>query len=153
MKSGQLKVIVKAYADYFPASWKRIGTEFMRQEGDWVQILRFNPSRFADKYVPGISMEFLKMPGDPTGGFLVQQLQHPNGTQRWISAVGLSRPESNDSAAKVFAEMAKQLKPSILTPMKLTEIKSLLAASVNNWLHAYGLCVIACEEGDAVAAE
>lgn len=145
MKSGELKKVAQAYATHLPAPWQRVGNEFCRREGDWVQIVAFNASRFSDQYVPRSCMEFLKMPGVPTGGFLVQELHNPNATQRWVTL-------SEDPAA-VFQEMAKQFRPSPLRQLDLAEIKRLLTATTSYWPHAYALCVIACEEGNTVEAE
>jgi hypothetical protein len=117
----------------------------MRHEGDWVQIVAFNASRFSEQYIPRSCMEFLKMPGVPTGGFLVQELQHLNATQRWI--------KTTDAPANVFEQMAEQFKPSLRHPLKVSEIKNLLDATVDYWPHAYALCVMACEEGDVGDAE
>jgi hypothetical protein len=90
-------------------------------------------------------MEFLKMPGVPTGGFLVQELQNPNATQRWV--------KTTDAPANVFEQMAEQFKPSLCNPLNISEIKSLLDATMNYWPHAYALCVMACEEGNAADAK
>jgi len=90
-------------------------------------------------------MEFLKMPGVPTGGFLVQELRNPKGTQRWVKAT--------NAPANVFEEMARQFKPALLNPLNVTEIKGLLAISLSNWSHAYALCVVACEAGNLMDAE
>jgi hypothetical protein len=145
MKSGALKKVAQAYAAYLPAPWQRVGNEFMRRDGDWVQIVAFNASRFSEQYVPRSCMEFLKMPGVPTGGFLVQELQNSNGTQWWV--------RTSDTPANVFDQMAEQFKPSLCTPLSVSEIKSLLGATMNYWPHAYALCVMACEEGNATDAE
>jgi len=48
MKSGELKKLAKAYATHFPTPWQHVGNEFMRRDGDWVQIISFNASRFDD---------------------------------------------------------------------------------------------------------
>ena len=141
MKAGELKKIAQAYAAYLPGPWLRVGNEFMRREGDWVQIVAFNASRFSEQYVPRSCMEFLKMPGMPTGGFLVQELQHPNGTQRWV--------KTTDAPANVFEQMAEQFKPSLRNSLNISEIKSLLDATMDYWPHAYALCVMACEAGNA----
>jgi hypothetical protein len=90
-------------------------------------------------------MEFLKIPGVPTGGFLVQEFQHPNGTQYWV--------RTSDDPASVFEQMAKQFKPALLKPLNPSEVRRLLAASLHYWPHAYALCVMACEQGDPVDAE
>ena len=145
MKSGELKKVVQAYASHLPAPWQRVGNEFCRCEGDWVQIIAFNASRFSEQYVPRSCMEFLKMAGVPTGCFLVQELQNPNGTQRWVKL--------SEDPADVFKEMAKQFRPSLLRQLDPAEIKRLLMANTSYWPHAYALCVIACEEGNTVEAE
>lgn len=145
MRSGELKKVAQAYTACLPAPWLRVGSEFIRREGDWVQIVAFNASRFSEQYVPRSCMEFLKMPGVPGGAFLVQELQNPKATQRWVN--------SSENPADVFHQMGKQFKPSLLKPLNLPEIKHLLAATINYWPHAYALCVMACEEGKAVDAE
>jgi hypothetical protein len=109
MKSGELNKIAKSFAPLLPPPWKQIGREFFRCEGSWVQIVGFNPSRFADTYVPRSSFEFLKMPGTPTGGFLGQELHHANSTQRWVKIA--------ESSAEVFDEMTKQFRPALLGPL------------------------------------
>ena len=141
MKSGELKKVAQAYTAYLPEPWKRVGNEFLRHEGDWVQIIAFNPSRFSEQYVPRSCMEFLKMPGVPTGGFLVQELQNSNRTQRWV--------KTTDVPGGVFEQMAEQFKPSPRDPVNVSEIKSLLGAALNYWPHPYALCVKACQEGNA----
>ena len=123
MKSGELKKVAQAYATYLPTPWKRVGNEFMRREGEWVQIVTFNASRFSEQYVPRTCVEFLKMPGVPTGSFLVQELQHPNATQRWV--------KTTEIAANIFAQMVEQFKPSLRNPLDVSEIESLLEATVN----------------------
>lgn len=145
MKSGELKKVAQAYSTQLPAPWQRVGDEFIRQEGDWVQIVAFNASRFSEQYVPRSCMEFLKIPGVPTGGFLVQELKNPNATQRWVRV--------SEAPAEVFQQMAKQFIPSLLRQLNLAEIKRLLAASTSYWPHAYALCVMACEEANAVEAK
>lgn len=144
MKSVELKRVAQAYSIFLPAPWQRVGNEFVRREGDWVQIIAFNASRFSEQYAPRSCMEFLKMPGVPTGAFLVQELQNPNSTQRWIKAT--------DVAANVFNQMAYQFKPSLRAPLNVSEIKRLLNATINYWPHAYALCVMACEEANASQA-
>jgi hypothetical protein len=145
MKSGELKKVAQAYAACLSTPWLRVGSEFIRREGDWAQIVGFNASRFSEQYAPRSCMEFLKMPGVPTGGFLVQELQNPNATQRWV--------KSSENPTAVFDQMVKQFKPPLLKPLNLSEIKPLLAATINYWPHAYALCVMACEEGNAIEAE
>ena len=153
MKSGEIKKVVQAYVPFFHSPWKRVRNEFMRREGDWVQIISFNASRWADKYEPRSCFEFLKQPGDPVGGFLVQGLQHPNRVQRWVNAAKIADPASNDYAPKVFDEMTKQFKPSIPGPLVVAEIKQLLEASLGYWPHPYALCVMAAEAGNKADAE
>lgn len=145
MKSGELKKITQGYVGCFQAPWLRVGNEFIRREDDWVQIISFNASRFAEKYIPRSGMEFLKMPGVPTGSFLVQELHNPNETQRWI--------KTGDAPANVFEEMLKQFKPSLRKPLNPSEIRRFLAASLHYWPNTYALSVMACEEGDVVNAE
>ncbi len=145
MKSGELKKVANAYAPYLPAPWHRVGNEFMRRGGDWVQIVAFNASRFSEQYVPRSCMEFLKMPGTPTGAFLVQELQNPNATQRWV--------KTSETPDNVFAQMAGQFKPSLCAPLNISEIKNLLGTTMNYWPHPYALCVMACEEGNATDAQ
>ena len=145
MKSGELKKVAQAYAACLQAPWHRVGNAFLRCEGDWVQIIGFNASRFAEKYVPSSSLDFLKMPGEQPGGFLPRELQYPNGTQRWI--------KSSENPTDVFDQMVKQFKPSLLKPLNLVEIKHLLGDTINYWPHAYALCVMACEVGNAGDAE
>lgn len=145
MKSGELKKVAQAYKAYLSGPWHRVGNEFIRREGDWVQIIAFNASRFSEQYVPRSCMEFLKMPGVPTGGFLVRELQNSNGTQQWV--------KTTDVLGNVFEHMAKQFKPSLHNPINVSEIKSLLDATNNYWPHAYALCVMACEEGNAGDAQ
>jgi hypothetical protein len=145
MKSGELKKVAQGYEAYLPGPWQRVGNEFIRREGDWVQIIAFNASRFSEQYVPRSCMEFLKMPGVPTGGFLVQELQNSNRTQRWVKTM--------DAPGNVFEQMAEQFKPSLRFPVNVSEVKSLLDATMNYWPHAYALCVMACEEGHAGDAQ
>jgi hypothetical protein len=144
MKSGELKKVVQAYATRLPTPWRRVGNEFIRHEGDWVQIVAFNASRFSEQYVPRSCMEFLKMPGVPTGSLLVQELQNPNATQRWVKL--------SEDPADVFQQMAKQFSPSPLGHLDLAKIKLLLTATTTYWPHVYALCVMACEEGNPVEA-
>ena len=146
MKSGELKKVAQSYASFLPAPWQRVGNEFMRSEGDWVQIVSFNASRFAEQYVPRSCMEFLKMPGVPTGSFCAQELHAPNGTQRWIKTL-------HASPADVFEQMARQFKPTLFKPLNLSEVRHLLAEGLSYWPHAYALCVMACEEGNMVDAK
>jgi len=145
MKSGELGKVARGYASYLPTPWERVGSEFRRREGDWVQMVVFNASRFTENYVPTSCMEFLKMPGPPTGAFLLQELRNPNATQRWVR---ISEP-----VADVFQEMVKQFSPPLLKPLNVSEIKGLLSADLNYWPHAYALCVMACEEGGASDAQ
>jgi len=145
MKAGDIKKVAQAYSGCLSADWKRVGSEFIRLQADWAQIISFNASRFAEQYVPRSCLEFLKMPGLPTGSFLVQELQNPNGTQRWV--------KTSEGATKVFEEMSKQFNPSVHAPLSLFDVQRLLAASLNYWPHAYALCVMACEEGNAAYAE
>jgi hypothetical protein len=145
MKSGELKKIAQAYSTYFPEPWRRVGNEFIRREGDWVQIIAFNASRFSEQYVPRSCVEFLKMPGLPTGGFLVRELRNSSGTQRWV--------KTTDAPSNVFEQMAEQFEPSLRSPMNVSKIKSLLDAASNYWPHAYALCVVACEEGNSTDAQ
>jgi hypothetical protein len=145
VKSGKLKKVAQAYATFLPAPWQRVGNEFIRCEADWVQIVAFNASRFSEEYVPKSCMEFLKIPGVPTGAFIVQELQNPNATQRWV--------KTSDAPASVFEQMAEQFKPSLCNPLSVTEIKGLLGATMKYWPHAYALCVMACEEGNASDAD
>jgi hypothetical protein len=153
MKSGLLNKIVHAYAPFFPRPWQRVRDEFMRREGDWVQIVAFNPSRFDDVYEPRSCFEFLKKPGPATGGFLLYPIKHPNGTQRWVRAANISDAASSDSAQRVFDEMARQFEPSILAPLEVQTIKRLLGRSLDYSPHAYALCVMAAEAGERVEAE
>lgn len=145
VKSGELKKVAQTYAAYLPAPWQRVGNAFIRGQGDWAQIIGFNASRFADKYVPSSSLDFLKMPSDQPGGFLPLELQYRNGAQRWV--------KTSESPASVFDQMAEQFRPSLRKPLSVSEIKNLLSATPNYWPHAYALCVMACEEGNATDAE
>lgn len=145
MKKGEIKTVVQSYTSHLPAPWQRVGNEFMRYEGDWVQIVTFNASRFTELYVPRNCMEYLKMPGVPTGGFLVQELHNRNGTQHWV--------RTTDASAKVFEEMTRQFKPALLNPLNIVEIKNMLTDSIDYWPHAYALCVMACEAGNFTEGE
>jgi hypothetical protein len=145
VKSVELKKIAIAYSIYLPEPWQQVGNEFFRREGDWVQIVGFNASRFLDQYVPRSCMEFLKIPGVPAGAFLVQELQNPNATQRWVKIT--------DAPANIFEQMALQFKPPLRNRLNRSEIKRLLDEMVNYWPHAYALCVMACEEGNSGEAQ
>ena len=145
MKRGELRKLAQAYETFILTPWQRVGSEFMRCEGDWVQIIAFNASRFSGKYLPRSCMEFLKMPGVPTGGFLVQELQNLNTTQRWV--------KMSENPADVFRQMVKQFNPRLLEPLDPSEVKILLTAAMNYWPHAYALCVMACQEANAVYAQ
>ena len=85
------------------------------------------------------------MPGPPTGSILGQELQYPNATQRWVKV--------SEAPADVFQQISEQFTPSPLRQIDLSEIKRLLAANTGYWPHAYALCVMACEEGNAVEAD
>lgn len=153
MKRGVLKKVVDTYAGLLEAPWKHIRNDILRCEGDWVRFLTFNPSRWDDVYEPRSCLEFLKIPGDPTGGFVLSPLQNSNGSQRWVHAAGLSGPSSKDSASTVFAEMVRQFRPHILQPLDPKEIVSLLTADLGYWPNPYALCVMAAEAGNAADAE
>jgi hypothetical protein len=79
-------------------------------------------------------------------------LKHPNGTQRWVRASRLCDTASNDSAGKVFGQMVLQFAPSVAAPLLLPDIKRMLNISLDYWPHAYALCVMAAEAGDAPEA-
>lgn len=153
MKKGELKKVAQAYGALIPRPWQRVGNAFMRRDGDWVQIIGFNASRWSDDYEPQNCFEFLKEPGEATGGLLLQGLRHPNGTQRWLNAAKIANSASNDYAPKIFEEMVKQFRPGILCPLRLNEVKSLLAEALEYWPHAYALCVMAAEAGNRAEAE
>lgn len=144
MKSGEARRIVRQLAQSFPAPWRLVGSELMRPEGDWVQILALNASRFADQYVPRLCFEYLKIPGPATGTFLVQELRHPNGAQRWVKV--------SEPIDLVVEEIVRNLRPSITSPWSETELRSLLEAASSYWPHCYALCVIAAEGKDRVGA-
>ncbi|MDB6064271.1 MAG: hypothetical protein JWR26_479 [Pedosphaera sp.] len=149
MKAGELKKIARAFGDFLPPPWKRIGNKYLRREGDWVQMVVFYPSRWNDDYIPRSCFEFLKDPDEPTGTYLGQELV---GTRhkapRWITVKETSR-----SMSAIFDEMARQFKPAILAALKVTEIRRLLEARMDYWPHAYALCVMAAEAGDKAKAE
>ncbi len=145
MKAGELKKIAKAHKHFFPAPWVTVGNEFMRIEGDWVQIISFNASRFADIFVPRSSMDFLKMPGVPTAPILVQELRGPKGTQRWLKPI--------EPLESVFQEMSAQFRPSLQSPLNSLDVRNELGKGLEYWPNAYALTVIACEEGDAAKAQ
>lgn len=90
-------------------------------------------------------MEFLKMSGEPLGGFLPQELYNPKGTQRWVKTA--------ETPCRVFEEMVKQFKPALLQPLNTDEVKSLLLSSRDYWPHAYALCIMACEASNLTEAE
>ncbi len=148
MKAGQLKKVANVYARFLQAPWRRVGNEFMRCEQNWVQIVAFNASRFSEQYVPRSCFEYLLIPGPATGTFVVQELQHANGTQKWISAQDVST-----GVDAVFAEMERQFRPSITRPLDTREIKQLLEAGTDYWPHAYALCVMALESSQRDEAE
>lgn len=144
MKSNELKKVAQGYVKCLPKFWLPSRNEFVRSEGDWVQIISFNASRFAEQYVPRSCLEFLKMPGLPTGPFLVQELQNSNGTQRWV--------KTGDDPVSISKEMSMQFRPSLENPLDTMEIRHLLAVALNYWPNAYALCVTACEEGNSIDA-
>jgi hypothetical protein len=149
MKAGELKKLVPRFAEYLPASWKRVGNEYRRCEGDWVQFVVFYASRWDDKYEPRSCFEFLKKPGHITGTWLVSSLTHARtGTQRWVTL-----EETAGSVSGVFEEMARQFKPSIRAPMDASEVKRLLKEGIDYWPYPYALCVMAAEAGDKIEAE
>jgi hypothetical protein len=90
-------------------------------------------------------MEFLKMPGVPTGSILVQELRNPNESQRWVNL--------RDPPANIFPEMLKQFKPPISDPINRSEILDLLAMSLDYWPNSYVLSIVACEEGNISQAQ
>jgi hypothetical protein len=144
MKAGLLKKIASDYAGLFPVEWRRAGSEFLRRRDDWVQIVSFNPSRFDDTYVPKCGLEFLKMPGDVTAGFLPQELRHPkHDVQRWISM-----KEHEFATTDVFQEMVRQFTPVLDHPLLRDDITKLLTANETYWPHPYALCVMAAERGE-----
>ncbi len=145
MKGGELRKVAQAYGGCLPEPWRRVGNAFIRFTGDWAHIVAFNPSRFAEQYIPRSCMEFLKMPGVPTGGFLPQELHNPKGTQRWV--------KTTEMPTKVFEEMIRQFKPELLSPLNVDEVKSMLFSSLDYWPHAYALCVMACEANNLPDAE
>lgn len=144
MKKGESKRIIHRFAQLLPPPWKLVGSELMRQEGDWVQILSLNTSRFSDQYVPRSCLEFLKMPGPPTGSFLVQELQTPKGAQRWVNA--------SEAAEPILVEMSDQFRPSLVSPLRSQVIHDLLEASSPYWPHFYALCIVSAEANDRESA-
>jgi hypothetical protein len=153
MKSGSLTKVADAYAKFLTDSWRKIGRELMRREEDWVQIIAFNASRWADSYEPKNCFEFLKMPGPPLGTFLVEGLRNPNGTQRWLDFSKLTSQAATDSAAQVFTTMSSQFRPSILRPLRTEDVLLLLKNNLQYWPHPYALSVIAAERGDPIEAK
>jgi|KBSMisStaDraftv2_1062788.scaffolds.fasta_scaffold312318_2 hypothetical protein len=145
MKQGELKKVAHGYSAFFQSPWREASAEFLRHEADWVQIVSFNASRFSNQYVPRSSMEFLKMPGVPTGSILVQELRNPNESQRWVNL--------RDPPANIFPEMLKQFKPPISDPINRSEILDLLAMSLDYWPNSYVLSIVACEEGNISQAQ
>lgn len=140
MKAGLLKKIARSYFTLFPADWKLYGSEIMRKEGDWVQIVSFNASRFNDTYVPRTALGFLKVPGPATASFLVQELVSSNGTQ-----IGI---KSTADINSVFERMNHQFRPAIDGHIRISEIRSRLEAGMSYWVYAHALCVIAAAEGN-----
>jgi hypothetical protein len=116
----------------------------MRQAGDWVQIVSFNASRFDEAYIPRSSFEFLKMPGDPTGPFLVQELQVRPKVQRWITI-----KEHAEHVERLFFEMVAQFRPALDKPLREDDVIRELERQKDYWPHAYALAVIAAEKGEA----
>jgi hypothetical protein len=145
MKAGELTRVAKSFVPFMPSPWRLKGKEFLRRRSSWVQIIGFNPSRFADQYTPRSSFEFLKMPGEALGTFLGQELKYPNGAQHWVKV--------GESPNDVFAQMAEQFRPGILEPLQIEEIRVLLEASLSYWPHAYALCVMSMEDGDRAGAQ
>jgi hypothetical protein len=147
MKRGLLRKVAKDYEPLLPSDWKRIGSEFMRRAGDWVQIIAFNPSRWADEYEPRCCFEFLKEPGPSTGGWGFHGLRHPKGVQRWITI-----KEHERALTSIFNDMVAQFRPPILQPLDPRGVAALIQTDLEYWPHAYALCVIAAERGDAPEA-
>ncbi len=144
MKSGEIRKVANSYAALFRCEWNQRGSEFRRVDGDWVQIVSFNPSRFDEKYVPRSSLAFLKMPGPATAPFLLQELMHSKRTQRWVSL--------DEPAEGVFFDMSMQFRPRILEPLNAVEVRELLSDDVAYWPNAYALCVEALQVGDGEKA-
>ncbi len=140
MKSGKIRKVANSYSHLFRCDWNKRGSEFRRVDEDWVQIMSFNPSRFDEKYVPRSSLAFLKMPGPATAPFLVQELMHPKGTQRWVSL--------DEPAEGVFSDMSVQFRPRIVEPLNAVEVRELLSGDLAYWPNAYALCVEASQAGD-----
>jgi hypothetical protein len=148
MKKGELKKVATDYEQLFPVEWKRVQNDFMRRNGSWVQIVAFNPSRWASEYNPVSSLDFLKKPGQVTGGLaamILKKSRHP--VQRWVTM-----REHEQSMASVFNEMVKQFRPHLLQLLDTNDIMRLLAEDLSYWPHAYALCITACERGDVPKA-
>ena len=149
MKAGERKKVADAYGKFLSAPWKRVGNNYLRWEGDWVQMLAFYGSRWDSRYQPRSCFEFLKDPGEAMFGYLACPLVYSrSGTECWVTVSETAR-----SAPAIFKDMAAQFKPSILTPLSVLEIKRLLEAEIEYWPHAYALCVMAAEAGDKTAAK
>lgn len=144
MKAGELRNLATSYGLLLSPEWKRNGSDLLRRNGDWLQIIAFNASRFADRYAPRNCFEFLKMPGPVLGGMLGQELCHSNGAQRWVT---LREPPE-----VVFRDMERQFRPSITSPLSTGEIEVLLQQGSEYWPHAYALCVIAAERQERQSA-
>lgn len=140
MKPRELGTIARTFAPFLGDTWRLVGSEFVRIDGDWAQIVGFNASRFDDQYIPRCCLEFLKMPGVATCCFAVQELQNSNRTQQWV---GMS-----DEPRAVFERMTRQFEPPLLAPLSIERIRDLLSQNVSYWPHAYALCIMACERGE-----
>lgn len=144
MKRGLLRRVADDYAQVLGPEWKRIGNEFLRRENEWVQLLGFNASRFADRYTPRSALQFLWMEGTPTASFAVQELQHEkNRVQRWVS---LREHETN--WRKIAAEMVEQFRPRMDRQIDRQEVKQLLESQPRYWPHVYALGVMSAADGD-----
>jgi hypothetical protein len=149
MKAGELKKATQAFEPFFPTPWKRLGHNFVRVHGDWVQMVAFYRSRWDSRYQPRSCFEFLKDPGDFTFGYLGCPLVYSrSGTERWVEVSQTAR-----SISALFNDMVAEFKPSIVAPLGLREIKRLLEAEIEYWPHAYALCVMAAEAGQKNKAQ
>jgi hypothetical protein len=137
--------IAQDFESYLTGSngWMRIGSEFMRRCGEWVQVVSFNASRFDDRYVPRSSAQFLWISGPATASALVQELQTVSDVQWWIS----TRDHESKRDA-VFHAMQEQFRPRIDAPLDRSELVSALERDLAYWPHAYALALMAAVTGD-----
>jgi hypothetical protein len=144
MKRGAIKQVYKTFSQLLPPDWELAQGDFFRRFGDWLHITALSPSRFSDAFEPRTCMDYLKLPGEVLGGFLMKTLKTDrHKVTRWVSLMEWER----DSKA-IYMEMVNQFRPRLDAPVEMAEVKALLKQGPKYYPHLYALCVMAAEEGN-----